>query len=375
MVISRQRSRSASLDLLRAVAVMLVIGRHFHEPYQGWSAWFEPVLRAWHRGGWVGVDLFFVLSGFLVSSLLFREYRQRGAVSVGRFLVRRGLKIYPAFYFFMAVFAVQLVARRGAAALPRAPFVAELLFVQNYRAGIHGHTWSLAVEEHFYLLCALLAYLLARRGRGGGDPYRGFPAIFAGVAVFCLGARLVTASLVPRFDYRTHQFPTHLRIDGLMFGVCLSYLYHFRRQALERVVRGREPWMVALGLLLLAPPFIFAIETTPAIYTFGFTAAYLGAGLLVLAFVVRELPDVRPVRVMTFFGRYSYSIYLWHWSALVAVEHACQRLHRPPGSPLALAVYFAGSLVTGAALARIVEIPALRLRDRLFPSRVTTPLA
>jgi peptidoglycan/LPS O-acetylase OafA/YrhL len=110
-------------------------------------------LAAWFRIGWIGVDLFFVLSGFLISGLLFLEYRSAGELKLARFFLRRGLKIYPAFWamLFASVLGLVLAGKsvRGIA------IAGELLFVQNYTQSIWEHTWSLAVEEHFYLLLPL----------------------------------------------------------------------------------------------------------------------------------------------------------------------------------------------------------------------------
>src|SRR5436189_6436623 len=90
-------SRLLGLDILRVCAVLLVFGRHYPTPAEAPEFWknLVPVMQ---RGSWIGVDLFFVLSGFLVSGLLFREYLERGSVQIGRFLVRRAFKIYPAFW-------------------------------------------------------------------------------------------------------------------------------------------------------------------------------------------------------------------------------------------------------------------------------------
>ena len=122
-------NRSAALDALRALAVLLVLGRHFPEPPPGAAlpAW----LAVWQRGGWIGVDLFFVLSGFLVSGLLFREYRRFGEIRYGHFLARRGFKIYPAFYLMFG--AVLLYAAHMGRAFVGWPVVlSEMFFVQNY---------------------------------------------------------------------------------------------------------------------------------------------------------------------------------------------------------------------------------------------------
>src|SRR5262249_60135649 len=104
-----------------------------------------------HRIGWMGVDLFFVLSGFLVSGVLFREYQRHQGLQVGRFLARRGFKIYPGFYLLLlATWAMGASAGpRGAITTPQ--LLREAFYLQSYVPGFWSHTWSLAVEEHFYL--------------------------------------------------------------------------------------------------------------------------------------------------------------------------------------------------------------------------------
>src|SRR5882762_10148526 len=134
--------RLKRLDVLRAFAILLVLGSH------------KETASIWMKTGWVGVDLFFVLSGFLVSGLLFSEYQKVGKLRIKRFLIRRGLKIYPPFYTLLLA-TVCLVAVLGNNSIPGKVLLSEGLFVQNYGPAFWGHTWSLAVEEHFYLLLAL----------------------------------------------------------------------------------------------------------------------------------------------------------------------------------------------------------------------------
>src|SRR5262249_876999 len=152
-------------------------------------------------------DLFFVLSGFLVSGLLFKEYKRHGDVRLGRFLVRRGFKIYPAFYVFLL--ATSLAVLLGGQALDGLAFLCEALFVQNYGPNLKDHTWSLAVEEHFYLLLCLFFWLRLRRRHA--RPFAPLPALFLLVALACLGLRLWTTWSAP-FSYTYNNkhlhFPT-----------------------------------------------------------------------------------------------------------------------------------------------------------------------
>jgi peptidoglycan/LPS O-acetylase OafA/YrhL len=125
--------RNQSLDLLRGIAILLVIAHHYIPPQR------ESIL---HVGG-MGVDLFFVLSGYLICNLLFSEIKATGSVQIGRFLIRRSLKIYPAFYVFL-ILTLPLVHSEN-----RAKLLPEFFFLQQYVPHIWQHTWSLSVEETF----------------------------------------------------------------------------------------------------------------------------------------------------------------------------------------------------------------------------------
>ncbi len=115
-------SRNQSLDVLRGIAILLVLGRHFD---------YFPLLR---QAGWIGVDLFFVLSGFLISGLLFQEYKSTGKLNVRRFILRRGLKIWPSYY--LLILATMLfyifIARASEHPFPKHEIAISALFVRNY---------------------------------------------------------------------------------------------------------------------------------------------------------------------------------------------------------------------------------------------------
>ena len=347
--------RSAALDALRALAVLLVLGRHFPEPPAGCAlpAWME----VWQRGGWIGVDLFFVLSGFLVSGLLFREYRRFGEIRYGHFLARRGFKIYPAFYVMFAV--VLLYAGHMGRAFVGWPIVSsEALFVQNYGPALFPHTWSLAVEEHFYLLLPLL--LLAVRGRKDA-PFANLPRLFIVVAVLALAGRIATAQMLD-FRLKTHLFPTHLRLDSLLFGVLLSWASHFAPVALERVwARFRWP-LAAVAVGLTVPAFCMEIGSGWYLHTLGLTGFYLAGGVLLL-FALRWGSAWRPIAVV---GAYSYSIYLWH---IPVRFFGLGWLPRDVSPVTRAGVYLALCIVVGIVAAWLVERPFLAVRDRLFPTR------
>jgi peptidoglycan/LPS O-acetylase OafA/YrhL len=366
------KTRLAELDMLRTAAVLLVIGHHWSQfVYQGSFA-----TKLMWRVGWVGVDLFFVLSGFLVSGLLFREYMKHGKVDVVRFFIRRGLKIYPGFWAMMAYSVVPFYIIPGLrhsekAMLPLSRLAAELLFVQNYFAGIWNHTWSLAIEEHFYLLLGLfVAFITRRRSVKGSVRHAVVPVVV--VCLACLLARILWARYVGYSWFRIYA-PTHMRLDALLFGVLLSYAYHFKRERLVRMVEGNR-WLILAGSLVLVSSCVVFPKEAPFMYTFGLPCLTVGfGGLMMLLLIVFGSTVNRFSRItnpIAYVGRHSYSIYLWHMPVLKMTIFASLTL----GGPFAnyyteLWTYLIGALGVGIIAAKLVELPAIAVRDRLFPSR------
>ena len=349
--------RSKSIDILRAVAVFLVLGRHLVACPVEVNPFLHRLSQIWFCGGWAGVDLFFVLSGFLVSGLLFREHEKFGSISAKRFLVRRGLKIYPPFWLLIAFTVAVTALRHHKFEFTR--LISELLFIQNYRTGLWPHTWSLAVEEHFYLFLLLFLLLLSRR-RPGSRAFRLVPIAFVVLAVVCLALRFVTP----------HITPTHLRMDSLFAGVFISYLYHFSRDDLLSWGRRHRRKLLLFGTLLFCPPFIFRLEIHPLIVTVGLTLLYVGSGFLLIAALVTPVPDRGPAKALAYVGSHSYSIYLWHMPVTMFVVPKFIRILGTTENWFVYAgVYLIGSVLFGILMAILIEFPVLHLRDRLFPSR------
>jgi len=338
--------RSRSIDVLRAVAVLLVMQHHF------------GVHRVLYENGWMGVDLFFVLSGYLVSGLLFDELARSGDVRPGRFLVRRAFKIYPAFWVLIAL-TVALAPTVSKKAL-----LCELAFVQNYGPGLYPHTWSLAVEEHFYLLVAL-AFARRRWFARLATPSAGLLAFGAGLLAI-LALRIATVALVPA-RYKLVTLGTHVRADALLFGVAIAWA---RREAtlgpwLRRLVAGRRAWLALTAMLLLVPIGVLG-KAHWFTETIGFTLVYLAAGLLLLVALDREPGD--PIsRALAYLGRSSYSIYLWHIPVQALLLDRLAAAGLLP-APLATnrAFVMLGGVVAGILSARLVEDPLLRVRERLL---------
>jgi peptidoglycan/LPS O-acetylase OafA/YrhL len=357
--------RNLGLDLLRLVAVLLVLGRHLHLAPDT-----NPFLRLWHRGGWIGVDLFFVLSGFLVSGLLFKEYQRTQSLDLKRFLFRRGFKIYPAFYVMILVtIGVNLLT--GHSMTPRA-MIAEFLFFQNYLGGLWEHTWSLAVEEHFYFGIAILCFVVLRtsnRSRSAADPFWVIPLVFAATALLCQGFRIANLFIFEHYSNRWYLFGTHLRIDSLMFGVLLSYLWHFRNLR-ARIERLPTTALLAVGMLLLAPAFVFELEQFKFVPVFGVVLFYLGSGFMVLASLRLTGAANRLAAILASLGAASYSIYLWHMPVMTWGWTWLSKIPAVRGFHWYLASCVIGSLTFGWVMSKLIEWPILRIRDRWFPSTV-----
>jgi peptidoglycan/LPS O-acetylase OafA/YrhL len=343
-----QVSRNQALDVLRCLAILLVLG--FHLPYY----------RVWGYVGWIGVDLFFVLSGFLISSLLFKEFQATGKIAFRRFVLRRGFKIWPSFYVLLAITSL-LLARQHP--FPRGGVLANALFLQNYffqhspwHLGLMGHAWSLAVEEHFYLVLPLLLIGLARFKRGSLDPFSAIPYLFLAIGLTCLGLRCFA---LPAGTFRVVA-PTHMRIDSLFAGVLVGYCYCFRKELFRKLASPLAP---AVAGLFCLPPF-FTTSESRWMQTFGLTGLYVGFSFLVAWAVAKKPMEGIPgaaEKAAAAVGRYSYSIYLWHW--ILSLLFWPVRT-----SFFAFWFYVALSIAVGIVMATLVEIPCLAVRERLLPS-------
>jgi peptidoglycan/LPS O-acetylase OafA/YrhL len=351
--------RNPSLDILRAVAVLLVFCYHSE----------GAILVS--RFGWTGVDLFFVLSGFLISGLLFREYQATQEIRPGRFLLRRGLKIYPQFYLFMG--ATLAVGWWNGSRPPLPRILAELFFVQNYAPGIWTHTWSLGVEEHFYLLLTLVFVMLARRG--GPNPFRALPVWIAASCAVILGLRVLTWKLHPQITDYWNVFPTHLRADSLLTGVLVSYYHTFHGADFTRWMRRVGGWVPPVSILLLAPV-TFLTREDPFMVTAGFSLVAWGFGLLLVSVLYPMKPAPAPSRgsrAMASLGQVSYAFYLWHAPVLVTGDawKLAAQAHGVSIPALVLTVLtFGASLAMALITTKLIEAPVLRWRDRRFSAAV-----
>jgi peptidoglycan/LPS O-acetylase OafA/YrhL len=355
--------RIKQLDVIRFAAIVLVLFRHIEPCPPEVSSVAYAITSTLARGGWSGVDLFFVLSGFLVSGLIFREYKATGDFDASRFLIRRGFKIYPAFWVLIA--ASFFYAQYFEVDFSIEGFWGEILFIQNYYRHIWGHTWSLAVEEHFYLFLALVCFLAVRFSKNG--PFRFIPKLFAFLAIACFMMRFY-ASLTYSFQFYDYFALSHLRFDSLFFGVAVSYFWHFKDLGSDHLIARYYKHISVAGPLLFLPFFIFGMEYTPWISSVGLTMGYIGAGCVLITLMSADLPENILTNYAARIGKYSYSIYLWHFPVLV---WGAKQFGLDPqrGWFLYSVFYLFFSILIGIVLSKVIEYPVLKLRDVLFPSR------
>jgi peptidoglycan/LPS O-acetylase OafA/YrhL len=364
--------RNKRLDVLRCFAVLLVMCHHSGPHFTG-------IIPLFNKFAWSGVDLFFVLSGFLISGLLFAEYKKHRVVGVKRFLIRRGFKIYPSFYVFLI--AAGVAAHFFANNMPTTAteYLHEASFVQNYSSFVWGHTWSLAVEEHFYILLPIFLLLLTYYSKDRENPFKLIPIAWGVVAIFSVTSRALYLRVPQPNAYLGLSYrATNSRIDALFFGVLLGYIFHFYPVELATFVRRHR---IGVGIFSFATLSIvlFMPRETSAFVIFGYTSMYLGFGALLLLTLFGGLKSLNfgePARAiggsMAFLGTYSYSIYLWHVPVSMWTLAIARRAFHVSLSPWpAFAVYLLASCALGIFMARLVEFPALHLRERWFPSAMT----
>lgn len=360
--------RWQSLDVLRGVAVLLVLIHHLliHPTMRPLYSSLYDVLNRVKHGGWVGVDLFFVLSGFLISGILFRQYQRTGHIQPGRFLIRRGFKIYPAFWVLTATTVAWFWFSEHKFSLNRT--LMELAFLQNYFWGLYDHTWSLAVEEHCYIGICLIFTLLARTGQGSANPFRWLPAIVIVTSVGVLAFRIWNVPAVIPKNLMSVLGYTHLRCDTFLIGTLVGYAFYFSEGRFLAFCQRFHAACLVLGTACFIPAF-YLPRTLPISFTWIFTLNAIGGALLLMgALGSRGKPSLGASLLATI-GEHSYSIYLWHilvsktWLLIVI------KIYRIPVDLISLTILsLMTSIIAGILSSYLIEKPALKLRDRWFPA-------
>lgn len=358
--------RDVGLDAFRSLAITLVLlshGRHFLTP-----AWEHAVF--FRVGGFLGVELFFVLSGFLVGRILQRSFLHATGTQdwLRGFLIRRWLRTLPLFYLFLLVNALLISCKIAPGDLRH--LVPLLILAQNLAwpgPAEFGEAWSLSVEELFYLVLPVGLFLGARL-----DSNR--RRVFTLVILLLLLTPLLGRSLLvvlgnPAWDEEVRKVAV-LRLDALMLGVLTGWL------AAEWRLLEKLPGYVlaaAAGISLTSVVTVYfllePIRDNSDFYRIALFPMASCSGAFLLLAVLNKVPPSRRIAMgAEFVARRSYALYLGHMPVLYCINHFLQPSTTDTGGALARwLLFFAGSILIASVVERWVERPILAWRDRVIP--------
>lgn len=339
-----------ALDGVRGVAILSVLAFHTHHLF-GWS--LLP-------GGLVGVDIFFVLSGFLITTLLLEEWESAGTISLKSFYWRRALRLVPAllvllvslYYFSDVLFRTEAHSTRRA--IPVAFVYASDLALAFFKIhlGALQHTWSLAIEEHFYIIWPLVL-LLALKMDIGRKRLVILTLLLAAASAVHRAALQQFGALPVRMYYGIDTRADALLI-GCATGMCVSW-------GLIRA-RALRAWLVPALLFIVFCS--FATDYSTAFMHFGgFTVLAAATAVLLVNLVVSPASyagSFLEYRPLVWVGRISYGVYLWHYPVFKATSFL-------QGSwLLKLLVGFGATLIVSCFSYYVLERPALSLKRRFL---------
>ncbi|MGI8665280.1 MAG: acyltransferase family protein [Jatrophihabitans sp.] len=392
-----RRTRLTGLDGLRALAALAVLVFHA-------DATLLP-------GGFLGVDLFFVISGYLITRILLGELGQTGGLDLVRFYLRRASRLLPALLVLLVVvtLASTLIWRDETATL-RASVLATLGYAGNWwligahqsyfvatgRPPMLQHLWSLAIEEQFYLIWPLVLVLLSagrhgwrrRIGRAPTSPYpdrwplpRRFGTVATASVLLALASAATMAALAihEQVPYATDSSRVYFGSDthsmGLLLGAAFGALaerLEFQPRRTWRIRRWVTDLIGLAALLVLLALFWRTSEFAPGVYRGGLLAVSAVATVLVSTVARRgsrlgRLLDIRPLRWL---GERSYACYLWHWPVIVVTRPG---IDLPDERWLVLSVRIGLPLVLAAASYTLVERPARVLGQRRLERQRRAP--
>ena len=359
----RRLSYQPALDGIRALAVAAVLAYHAGMP--------------WARGGFLGVDAFFVLSGFLITSLLLAEWRSQGRIGLIAFWSRRARRLLPALFLMLvgvALYSV-FVARPEELDKLRGDALATIGYVANWRPVLSGqsyfdqfsvpsplrHTWSLAIEEQYYAVWPLLVLALLRLRRGS----TGF-LLLASLLMLAGSALLMALLFRPGHDPSRVYYGTDTRAQSLLVGATLAMLLE-RLSARRYTLRPRSSILPRATLQIVALPCLVGLgwawthlsSDSEPLYRGGFLLLALSVAVVIAASVQPgggPIPRVLSLPPLRGLGLISYGVYLWHWPIYLVLTP-----DRTGWDGYALfAVRIVATLAVSIASYHLVEMPVRR---------------
>ena len=346
------------LDGLRGLAIVMVMLFHYamilnrHQPLQRAVASLSDF-------GWTGVDLFFVLSGFLITGILLDTSSATNYFN--SFYTRRILRIFPLYYLSLPLIFF-VIAPADAHPHTRIWY---LFYAQNWvmtKVFFAGHYWSLAVEEQFYLLWPFVVRQFNRRQVLQ-------IAIAGALAAVVLRLALLAENVDPYYIYRN----VFTRMDALLIGAACACL--IREEKAVRTLCSRTKWLWWMPVVMFA---ILRLSSKgvgihmPGTQRFGYTIIALAYAALLLGVVVTMGTESLPQRVFTsgfmrVFGKYSYGAYVWHRMVALAIQSSSRRLHLSLPWFMELPAMFAATLAVSIGSYKVIERPFLALKSHFEP--------
>ncbi len=352
------------MDGVRGISILVVLFEHGY-------------LFKYGRGGFLGVDIFFVLSGLLITSLLAQEWQETGSLSFKKFYARRALRLLPALFALVIFTTVQVIIfppEAGRLAVFR-HLLGVLFYVENWAGGytVIGHTWSLSIEEQFYIAWPILFFLLLSLKL---TPRRIIVVLSAMVGLVAIHrARMFYSRygfVLPQFDLSLLRLytGTDTRCDALLIGCIAGILFSWRMLPTRKSFLGTWRIVTWLSCGLMSAAIIIVPIFWNYLYFGAFTVfAVLVASSTLFVLVASQsfLSRLLQWSVLRWFGRLSYSLYLWHVTVYSAYMNNFGPLPIKSYTlkiTIPLAIKFAGSLVLACASFYFIEQPFLRMKKR-----------
>lgn len=362
--------RLYGLDHLRASAIIFVFLYHYKLPIFGHPDWLKDVAKF----GWTGVDLFFVLSGFLISSQLFDQIKQGKPISFKQFYLNRFFRIIPAYWVVLAIyFCFPFFHEREALA----PIWKYLTFTQNFELdikdnGTFSHAWSLCVEEHFYLFLPIILICSSFT--------KSFNKLYWLLIILFLGSFLIrmfnwNTFFLPNIEkenawlfwYKYIYYPTYNRLDGLLIGVSIAGLYQFYPNLWSRVSKyGNLIFIFSLAVLTGAY-FLCYEEHSYGASIYGFPLVAIGYGLMVIgAISPTSFLFKWKSNVTTFIATLSYGVYLTHKGVIHLTQEYFSNFGIDINSNIMLIISVIICLMAALLLNISIEKPFMKLRMKIL---------
>jgi peptidoglycan/LPS O-acetylase OafA/YrhL len=361
-------SHIPALDGLRGIAVLIVMVYHLE--------FLLPALDLWVSGGFLGVDVFFVLSGFLITSVLLKEYDKTQKINLWRFYLRRFLRLMPAYWLFLSVlyfFAFDILPYQEAVSIHSdGNFIYAFFYLMNWHSASDGgggnlnHTWSLAIEEQFYIFWSLFLFQVFSKSRSREQ----ITLLTAGVLILLIvwrAARVQSGATISTLYYSTES-----RMDSLLFGCLASMIFNWRLWSPTFLSSKLFSYLVFVSLI--GASFILLLVTHEDFFIYyGVLSVFAASIALIILWLATQkrgkIHRVLEFSGLTWIGRISYGLYLWHYAFYEFAKKSVV-------SPILQVVCGIVLAFLAATLSYyLLERPFLKLKDGLEKLNLKTKLA